>query len=240
MRASKILKIFLVLILLLSVVLSVTIFVSSSFKLVFKDNLEARQKIVSNTTLNLKENLEKYGISLTHKYKESDSTRVEETISCINEKDGVKCSQIQYIYSIEKDGSSKLSRTVFTPDETNSYITDGTSKVKTSYTGGSLELKANTLLLSYISLLPGLEDSSDKENNIFVQYDVALQFIFNTFSLNKKIDYTRLDNGFKTKINYVVDKKDRVMTIESEGEVISFIYGKYELSLPSIDGYVAE
>lgn len=240
MRASKIIKILMIIVLVLSVILSITIFVSSSFKLVFKDNLEAREKIVKNTEFNLESNEESYGLSFYHKYKEDETTLLEESVSCVYVEKVLKCSQLEKMYSIDENGNPKLVRTSFTNDEKNLYVSDGTSKVKKRYSGESLEAKANNLLAEFKSLVPSLKDSSDEKNNVFVQYDVSLDFIFNTFSLNKKIAYTCLDHGVKTKIDYVVDTKDRVTSVSKDGVSISFIYGDYKLELPSTDGYVEE
>lgn len=246
---GKILKFLFVLCAVASIGLSISVYASSSFKLVFKEDLNIRKKIEENTLVTLNNTKENRGLSFEHNYYIDANNYVEESIHCVYEvveqEKATVCQWLEKIYNVSVDENEKkifkLSRTSFINGDNYMYTTDGINKTKKVSSGKDLINTTNELLTLYLSYINHIDDFSDEKRNKFVEYNISLDFRFNSFKLYKNISYIKIENRVKTKINYIVDHKDRISRISLEdGMALSFKYGDYKLILPSTDGYVTE
>ena len=147
---------------------------------------------------------------------------------------------LKNVYRVSSKGKSSLLTKSFINGDGFMYVYDGATKVKKPYSGITPAKMIENLLDRFVNYLPHFINSSNEEMNKFVEYDISLDFHFNTFKLYRDIDYVCIDNGVKTKLNFVVDSKDRINKITIGKEHIQFVYGSQKLSLPSTAGYELE
>lgn len=236
----KIFKITFIIALICSVVLSVSILVSTSFKMVLEDDLTSRERIVNKTLVSVNSGQANKKLSLSYSYYLEESTFVVETVSCYVEKDQTKYSWLEKVYQVDKEGNKTLVRTSFSLGDYFKYVTDGSSKVKELYKGEALDVKMSKFIDEFKKILPFMVDVSDEDNQKFVEHSVSLDFNFNAFTLNRNVAYVGIEDNKATHLNFVIDNKDRITSAYTDkGEGYSIKYENYKLALPSTDEYTA-
>ena len=232
---GKILKIIFIFIFILSVCLNVTLFMSSTNRLIFKDSDDARVKLYYNSYNHLI-NSKNFTLETTYKYDENH--KVTDKITCTLDEvaKSMDCTQV----SILNNNEGELVRTSYFPGDGYKYSIQGEAKTKTAYSNQSLMMYASSLLsgiskqLGY--LVAYVTNTSDKE---FVSYKTSAKFAFNTFELCKTTSF-KLDKGTsKLDIKYTFDGDDRLTKlVYGEENVMSIEYKKENLRIPSLTEFI--
>jgi len=234
---KKILSFIFVIAFIFSVSVSVIFMLSSTNKLMFKDNVDSRLKLYYSSYYNLT-NSKNYTIVSENKYGEDQ--RSEDKITCSLDFESQKlnnCSQISYLYN--SDGS--IARTSYFPGDGFKYSIEGTTKTKVAYTNESLQnyflslVSGASYYLNYV-----VYDILVPTESEFSKYDTDIKFDFNTFSFLKNMDLKIEKDADKFSVSYTFDGKDRLTNISmEEGISLNISYKKTNFQFPSFNGYEA-
>jgi len=236
----RIMKFLFSIIFILSVSLSVSLYFTSSFKLVLKDDLQIRERIFRYTHKNLDSSISN-GLTISHQYYEGENVFFEETIHCKYEDNSLNdCSFIEKKHQKNEEKKTfELVKTTFVNGDGLIYRQEGEDKIKEIYDDSLLIEKAYELKNNFEEYLDNFIEISKENENIFIEYHTKVKFDFNTFTLSKSIDYEKVDNGYKTKLVFNVDSNDRINKINyTESNFLTIDYSSKELQLPSTDGYI--
>lgn len=236
---KKILSIIFVLVFVFSLGLTVAFYFSSTNKLIFKDNLDARLKLSYSAITNLTTEKEFTIVSETNYV--GDKTTIDNITCSINEESTTKytCSMVSKAYS----DKGELTKTSYFPGDGYRYSVEGATKTKTVY--------SNTDLLNYfLSLYSGASyylnfiqyDFLVPADKQYTKVDTKVKFDFNTFSLLKDMK-VNIDKGAdKMNIDFSFDGKDRVVGIktspaENITSTLKISYNKANFEFPSFNGF---
>lgn len=235
---KKILSFVFVITFLLSIVMNISLFMSSSNRLALKDDSNTRLKLYYSANFNLTES--KYLTIIAKKPYNETQTSVDEAVCTLTDasKSTYSCKQISKLY--ESDGT--LVRTSYFPGDGYKYSLEGETRTKTEFSNEALESYFKSLVaisFNYLSYL--VYDLIYTSYAEFFEAETDVDFNFNYFSLDKEIEI-EVDQGttkFETKFNF--DGKDRLTKVVAEPYYnFELNYEKNELQFPSFNNYVAQ
>lgn len=220
----------------LSVTIAVCLSVSSTNKLLFKDNVDARLKIYSTAYNNLS-NSKKYTIVSENKY--GTDQRVKEEISCEvkQETEGTSfdCKMISKLYN--SDGG--LVKTSYFPGDGYKYTEENETKVQTTFSNSSLAAYFSSMI---VGAMQGLNyiiyDYNNPDEKEHADIDTEVEFNFNQFALLKTIGFNYQKDSTKLTASFKFDKKDRLTEYNyNQMSSMKISYSLKELQIPSLTGF---
>ena len=217
----------------MNVVLGVS---STTLKLMFKDNMDARVQMYY-TTIHSLENSN--NLTFSTDYTDIDGKKVIEKLSCSVDKDNVtnnySCNLIAKLY----DDEANLVKTSYFPGDGYKYTIEGETKTKTVYSNSGLETY-------FVSLYAGITyqlyymvlDYSFPEEKDSISFNTKINFNFNTFSFSKNVKANYKDSDESQTISYKFDGNDRLTSVTTADDYkMSINYNKTSLQFPSFEGF---
>lgn len=236
---TRILKIFLAIVFVLSVALNIILGVSSTTFSIFTNKKKALTELyfTSNSAFT---NFNSITIESTMPYTIDPNYTSTDKLTCKTiTKDNNKeyeCQMISKLYNSESD----LVRTSYFPGDGYKYTAENDTYIKTPYTNQNLILYLAAFIggasnnLNYL-----LADSATAETYSF-KTTKGLYFDLNSFSVNKKVSVSYNETKDKTAtVNYKFDSHDRISYVKDVANkaTLKFKYSYSKLPIPDLIGY---
>lgn len=237
---KKIMTIVFIIVSVLSLSLSIVLFISSSTSMTFFNNADARQKtyFAANSKI---ESMNEFSLLIKKPNSiADDSGTIQENVSCVakeNNPSQYNCKIITKAY----DSTGNHLKSTYYPGDGFKYMEDVITKTKTkeSYDNSQLEIYVTTLLNDAKKGIKILSYNDSKIEECSAVYKTDISFDFSTFSLTKAIEISYLNGSNVEKVSLSFDKKDYVTSIHylAKKETVDISYNKTELSFPNFSVY---
>lgn len=236
---TRILKVFLVIIFVLSIMLNIILGTSSTTITLYTNKKKALHEMYYTSAIALT-NVKSITVKAVMPYSLKEGHTSEDEATCkvikVENVETYECKMISKLYDTE----SNLVRTSYFPGDGFKYSAENNTYIKTKHDNNTLQYYIFGLIggaFPYLNYL--IVDSATAETNSF-KIKKGLFFDLNTFSLNKKLSISFKETAdSKNTIKYKFDSHDRLEYLKdpSKKSTLSINYKYSKLSIPDLIGY---
>lgn len=236
---TRILKVFLVIIFVLSIVLNIILGASSTTFTLYTNKKKAITEMYYSSAIALT-NSKAITIKSTTPYSLEEGHTSKDEISCKvifkDDSESYECRMVSKLYN--KDSS--LVRTSYFPGDGYKYTAENNTYTKTKYSNDNLYSYFSALTSGANINLYRLVYDSETAESYSSKIKKGLFFDLNTFSLNKKLSLNCNESATsKNTIKYRFDSHDRLEYLKDTNQksTLSINYKYSKLSIPDLIGY---
>ncbi len=230
----RILKIFFVVVFVVSICLNVILGLSSDYSLVLKDNGTKRRQLANRAVLQLNN----AGKVTFEDYNGDNKTKA--IVSCVNDTekttDNLTCEQITYVY----DDNNEVTKTVYFPGDGYKYVIDGDSKTKVAADDSAITTYVSGLYMGSIVYLYYMYYDTERPSQEYVSnFKTKLNFNFSNFLLTRNVSYDiKSSEDQTTKATLSFDSKDKLLAMKSGNSELKIKYNTTKFNYPSFNTFV--
>jgi hypothetical protein len=238
---TRILKIFLSIVFVLSIILNIILGSSSTTFSIFSNKKKAFAEMYYTSFIALS-NFNSITVESTMPYTAEMGYTSKDKLTCkiVKENDSAeyKCQMISKLYNSESD----LVKTSYFPGDGYKYTAENNTYIKTAYDNENLVYYLSAFISGATNNLNYLLLDSASAETYSLKTTKGLYFDLNSFSLNKKASASYGEGEGKNTIKYKCNSRDRISYIKdtTNKATLKFTYSYIKLPIPDLIGYSAK